>query len=196
MILGKTQIAVEFAYRYRHDYQFVLWTLSDTRESLVSGYIALAELLKLPKDVQDQEITIGAVKTWLQTHDSWLLILDNADDLAVVREFVPPDFRGHLLLTTRAQSMGRLAKRIEIETMDQDVGSLFLLRRAGLVAEGDSLETASPADGALAREICEITWPTTTRTWGSIARQSCLCSKPWLSMSNCQVLIIPIRRQV
>jgi len=152
--IGKTQIAVEFAYQHRSDYEVVLWVLSDSRESLVSGYITVARLLNLPqKDEQDQEIIVRSAKTWLQTQSSWLLILDNADDLAMIREFIPSVFGGHLLLTTRAYSMGRLAKRIEVETMSQDVGALFLLRRVSLVEEHASLDTALPADVALAREI-------------------------------------------
>jgi tetratricopeptide (TPR) repeat protein len=154
--IGKTQIAIEYAYQYRQDYQTVLWTLADTRESLISGYLAIAKKLQLPeKDTQDQPIVIEAVKNWLQTHDSWLLILDNADDLSMAREFIPPTFDGHLLLTTRAWNMGRLAKRIEVETMGQDAGALFLLRRVGLVAETASLDTASSTDRATARSICE-----------------------------------------
>jgi tetratricopeptide (TPR) repeat protein len=154
--IGKTQIAVEFAYRHRSDYEVVLWALSDTRESLVSGYIAVAKLLNLPaKDAQDQAVIIEAVKHWLQTHGAFLLILDNADDLAMVREFVPSVFGGHILLTTRAQSMGRQAKRIEVETMDRDVGALFLLRRVGLVEENASLDTASANDVAVAHSITE-----------------------------------------
>jgi len=154
--IGKTQVAVEYAYQHRDEYQAVFWVLSDTRESLASGYIALAKLLDLlKKDAQDQQIIIEAVKMWLQTHRSWLLILDNADELAIVREFVPPVFGGHILLTTRAQSMGQLAKRIEVETMSQDVGALFLLRRVGLVAENASLDTAPSDDTTTAREICE-----------------------------------------
>jgi tetratricopeptide (TPR) repeat protein len=126
--IGKTQIALEYAYRYARDYQAVLWTLADTRESLISGYTTLAELLDLPqKSEQDLTIIIKAVKTWLQTHGSWLLILDNADELTLVREFLPPTFAGHILLTTRAQAMGRLAQRLEVETMEPDIGALFLL---------------------------------------------------------------------
>src|SRR5262249_18376101 len=149
--IGKTQIAVEYAYQHRDDYQAVFWVLSDTRESLVSGYVTIAELLDLPqKQEQDQALIVKAVKNWLQTHGSWLLILDNADDLAAVREFLPPTFGGHILLTTRAQNMGRLAKRIEVETMDEDMGTLFLLRRAGLIIEHASLDTASSSDVATA----------------------------------------------
>src|SRR5437762_4454577 len=43
--IGKTQVAVEYAYRYRDEYEAVLWTPSDSRESLVSGYIAIARSL-------------------------------------------------------------------------------------------------------------------------------------------------------
>ncbi len=154
--IGKTQIALEYAYQHRQAYQVVLWVLSDSRESLVSGYISIADLLNLPqKSEQDPIIIINAVKGWLQTHGSWLLILDNADDLAVVREFVPSVFGGQILLTTRAQSMGRLAKRIEVEVMGQDVGALFLLRRAGLVAENAALDAALSSDVKAAREMCE-----------------------------------------
>ena len=32
--VGKTQVVVEYAYRHRQDYQAMLWTLADTRESL------------------------------------------------------------------------------------------------------------------------------------------------------------------
>jgi tetratricopeptide (TPR) repeat protein len=154
--IGKTQIAVEYAYQHARDYEAVLWVLADSRESLVSGYMTIAELLNLPhQGEQDQSVIIQAVKTWLQTHGSWLLILDNADDLAQVSEFVPSIFEGHVLLTTRAQSMGRLAKRIEVETMSQDVGALFLLRRVGLIGERATLDEASSADTALAHEICQ-----------------------------------------
>jgi len=154
--IGKTQIALEYAYQHRQDYQAVLWVLADTRESLISGYIAVAGLLKLPeKDIQEQQIVIQAVKNWLQIQSSWLLILDNADDLGMVREFVPTIFGGHILLTTRAQSMGRLAKCIEVEMMNQDVGALFLLRRVGLIDENASLETASSSDRAIARSTTQ-----------------------------------------
>ncbi len=88
--IGKTQIAVEYAYRSHQHYQIVLWTRADTGESLVSGYVAIAGLLNLPeKDEPDQMITVQAVVRWLTTHTQWLLILDNADDLAVAREFLP-----------------------------------------------------------------------------------------------------------
>src|SRR5262249_897628 len=64
-------------------------------------------------------------------------------------------FSGHILVTTRAQAMGRLASRIEVGIMPQEVGALFLLRRALLVAPNAPLESAASSDIATAREICE-----------------------------------------
>jgi hypothetical protein len=150
---GKTQLAVEYAYRHRQDYQAVFWTRADTADALIEGYGAIARLLQLPEqEEQDQSRVVKAVQEWLRTQTGWLLILDN---VTLARTYLPTSFNGHILLTTRAQSMGRLAARIEVHTLDQDAGALLLLRRAGRVAVGASLEIALPSDLALARAITE-----------------------------------------
>ncbi len=46
--VGKTQIALEYAYRYYQDYDAVLWTRADTQEALISGFVVFAALLQLP----------------------------------------------------------------------------------------------------------------------------------------------------
>ena len=38
--IGKTQTAVEYAYRYREEYQFVLWVQANTSEALLSNFVA------------------------------------------------------------------------------------------------------------------------------------------------------------
>jgi len=83
--IGKTQIALEYAYRYHQDYIAVLWAHAENTQELISSYVAIASLLRLPeRDVKEQNIAVQAVKIWLQTHRDWLLILDNADDLALL----------------------------------------------------------------------------------------------------------------
>lgn len=154
--IGKTQLAVEYAFQYRHDYQTVLWTLADSRESFVLGYIAIAKLLNLPeKEAQEQARVIEAVKTWLQMHRDWLLILDNADEPDLVLPFLPPVLGGHLLLTTRASALGRLAHRLEVETFSPALGALFVLRRAGIIAPDAELAQALPQDQELAVQIVQ-----------------------------------------
>ncbi|MGZ3646343.1 MAG: DUF2225 domain-containing protein [Ktedonobacteraceae bacterium] len=152
--IGKTQLALEYAYRHRQDYHAVLWGRADTREALISTFVSIAHLLNLPqKDEQDQMVIVEAVKTWLMKRTQWLFILDNADELALVKEFIPPALKGHLLLTTRAQETGELALKLEMKVMQPESGALLLLRRAKLVAQDASLEAASSLDVALAKEI-------------------------------------------
>jgi hypothetical protein len=89
--IGKTQTAVEYAYRSRDDYQAVLWASAASRETLISDFVALAALLQLPeRDLADQGIVVAAVKRWLASNKGWLLVLDNADDLELAAEFMPP----------------------------------------------------------------------------------------------------------
>jgi tetratricopeptide (TPR) repeat protein len=152
--IGKTQLAIEYAYRYRQEYQKVLWARAETTEELNTAYAEIARMLNLPqKHVRDQEVIVEAVKGWLSSQQDWLLILDNADDLSLIHSFLPTTFAGHLLLTTRAQAMGRIAQRIQVDTLDQETGALFLLRRVGLVAADASLETATLSNIALAQDI-------------------------------------------
>lgn len=102
--VGKTQTALEYAYRYQQDYQILLWGNSHSRESLVADFVAMAGLLELPEaNGQDQSEAVRAVKRWLESNNGWLLIFDNADDLAMAREFIPSRDMGHVLLTTRAE---------------------------------------------------------------------------------------------
>src|SRR5450755_3301687 len=154
--IGKTQLAIEYAYRYHQDYEAVLWAPAENKESLISSYSALATLLNLPeRTAGDQEITIAAVKRWLQTHQKWLLILDNADDLELLPPFLPPVPGGHILLTTRAYDMRRLATRLEVETLPTEQGALLLLRRAALLPLDGTLEQAAADEQRLARELTE-----------------------------------------
>ena len=154
--VGKTQVALEYAYRHAQDYQAIFWTRADSRDTLVAGLLEIASLLRLTeRDERDQGVAITAVKTWLSQNTGWLLILDNADDLALLPELLPVPPSGHLLLTTRAQAPGALATRVELETLDLDDAPLLLLRRAGLLALDAGLSQAEPADWQAAVQLAQ-----------------------------------------
>jgi|SRR5450755_3774146 tetratricopeptide (TPR) repeat protein len=140
--IGKTQVAIEYAYRHREDYHTVFWVRADSLETLFADFVYFADLLQLPgRQRQEQKYTLNAVKYWLETNTSWLLILDNVEDLRMVHEYLPSTPRGHILLTTRTQVAGGIATRQEIEKMEPEEGALLLLRRASLIAPGESLAT-------------------------------------------------------
>jgi hypothetical protein len=149
--IGKTQLVLEYAYRYVQDYQAVSWTRAESVDALISSYAAIAMLLRLPeREAKKQEATKQAIKTWLQTHQSWLLILDNADELAIISDFLPVAPDGYVLLTTRASATERLARRLELRTLLPKQGALFLLQCAGLLAPDAQLSQASQEEQGLA----------------------------------------------
>jgi|SRR5579859_4595765 len=76
--VGKTQSALEYAYRFRGEYPAVFWLRAETQETLSTDLLTLAQLLpRLMPDEQEPGRVIQAVLGWLRTHPGWLLILDN-----------------------------------------------------------------------------------------------------------------------
>ncbi len=154
--IGKTQIALEYSYRYGQEYQAVLWAQADSREALVLAYSKLASLLHLSeKDATDKSVVVEAVKQWLATHTHWLLILDNADEIELVDDFLPAKVPGHVLLTTRAQAHGTLAHGLSVQEMAPAEGALLLLRRAKVLAGDATLEQAPGADRTAGLELAK-----------------------------------------
>lgn len=132
--IGKTQTAIEYAYRFRDDYKAVFWVRADSHLSLSTGFVEIARLLNLPeKDAQNPDDTARAVNRWLETSDGWLLIFDNADQPELLKAFRPHNPKGHILLTSRAQVFDTLgiAKPIEMEAMMPDEALKFLFTRTG-----------------------------------------------------------------
>jgi tetratricopeptide (TPR) repeat protein/transcriptional regulator with XRE-family HTH domain len=156
--IGKTQIAVEYAYRYRDTYRTVLWAHADSRNSLISSYVALANELNLPeKDAEKQDSIVEAVKHWLDTHIQWLLILDNADNVAVVHDFLPVSLQtGHIILTTRSQVHGSIAQGIEVDRLGEKESIVFLLKRAKKVESNTRFAQLQETDIADAKKVVNI----------------------------------------
>ncbi|HEU5376807.1 MAG TPA: FxSxx-COOH system tetratricopeptide repeat protein [Ktedonobacteraceae bacterium] len=133
--IGKTQIAVEYAYRSRDLgwYRHTLWVNAASEEALLISFTELAELLPnfSAKAETDQQKLVEAIKHWFEEcQERWLLIFDNADDIPLVRAYLPQQGNGSILLTTRAHAVGSLATPLEVETMGWLEGVQLLLRRA------------------------------------------------------------------
>lgn len=132
--IGKTQTAIEYAYRFRDDYKAVFWVRADSHLSLSTGFNEIARLLDLPeKDAQNPDETARAVNRWLENNDGWLLIFDNADAPELLKGFRPRNPKGHVLLTSRAQVFDTvgIAKPIEMEAMLPEEALEFLFTRTG-----------------------------------------------------------------
>lgn len=133
--IGKTQIAVEYAYRAfeRGCYKYAFWVNAASEEAIMTSLVVLAALLpNFPvKDEKDQRKLVAAIKRWLeQCPQRWLLIFDNADDISLIQEYLPQRGNGSILITTRANAIGSLAASLEVEQMGLVEGTQLLLHRS------------------------------------------------------------------
>ncbi len=158
--VGKTQAVIEYAYRFSDDYNTIFWARADTGETLFADFVSLAQQLGLSEaaeaDAEQAPLAVAAVTNWLAIHTNWLLILDNLDDFSLLYRFVPAASLGQVLLTTRAQSTGTHAQRLELEQMTMDEGVLFLLTRSKLYAPGATLAQLSGPDQVEALDIYRL----------------------------------------
>jgi tetratricopeptide (TPR) repeat protein len=130
--IGKTQAALEYAYRYGQEYQAVFWLAAESSESLMVSLQQMADLLQLPeREAAEQSRLASTVRRWLASHQNWLVIADNVEDLDVLQPLLPALVQGALLLTTRRQALGTLARSLEVPPMSEEEGIELLLARSG-----------------------------------------------------------------
>ena len=127
--VGKTQIALEYAYRHKNDYTFVFWISAADQTQLLSGFGEIATLTGCVRSDDDPNQVAKAVLRWLEVTEGWLLIIDNLDDITVIDGYLPTTVGvGHTLITTRnTYSAGIPAEGMEVMVMDvEDSLSLLL----------------------------------------------------------------------
>ncbi len=134
--IGKTQIALEYAYRYALEYSAVFWIEAETAESILASLGRIAAQLQLPeRGDPNQQRMVAALHRWLSTHGTWLFIWDNVEDPALLQRFLPLAPQGATLITARRPALGTLAHSLELSPMTLEEGTLFVLRRVQLLKE-------------------------------------------------------------
>ncbi|KAB8237201.1 violaceus kinesin [Aspergillus alliaceus] len=121
--VGKTQIALELAYRtrFRDPECSIFWIPCTSYESVEQAYINIS--LKLGIMDGKPAVAKEQVKAYFSQEDAgkWLLIFDNADNMdmwiqttagaLVLTDFLPQSEQGHVLFTTRNQKLANLLNR-------------------------------------------------------------------------------------
>ncbi len=134
--VGKTQLALEYAYRYAADYGLVWWLRSEEPATLAADYAGLATALDLPeKEAQEQSAIIKAVRQWLDHHSGWLLIFDNASQAQALLSYLPQAGTGHVIITSRHPHWKDVANPLKVPVWPREESVAFLVRRAGAQSE-------------------------------------------------------------
>ena len=144
--IGKTQTALHYAERHRYEYRAVFFARADNESELLASFAAIARSLDLPlANDQDLSLIRDAVVRWLELEDRWLLIFDNADEPGLIEPFLPNRYRGHVLLTSRAQNFDMLGIRhpVQLATFQPNEAVDFLLTRTGHEQTGSDEKEAA-----------------------------------------------------
>jgi len=147
--VGKTQLALEYAYRYASEYDRVFWLRAEEPTTLAFEYAHIAARLKLPeKDLANQPEIITAVRDWLAHNAGWLLVFDNATGPDACTDYLPRPNTGHVLITSRFQAWRGVAEPMPVQKLAREESVAFLKKRTGR-DEADAAHELAEALGDL-----------------------------------------------
>src|SRR5439155_25095558 len=141
--IGKTQAALKYVYTNKNTYKRIYWVSAVDQASLLAGYYSIARGAQLKFPSGDSSKIAEFVLRWLQHQDSWLIVIDNLDDISVIKSLLPSNTGPlqHTLITTRnPNSQGIPAQGIEVPLFDSEEAIELLSTLSDLEIVPNSLE--------------------------------------------------------
>ncbi|KAJ5769426.1 hypothetical protein N7520_003985 [Penicillium odoratum] len=148
--LGKTEIAIEYAFARKNDFDAVFWIRADDVSKLESDLAQIAIELEIqdPKEPDDKVTNKGLAIEWLcnpskkdrgtgnQVRASWLVVFDNADEPDILAPYSDIANSGAVLITSRSPlsrtSFSQHAICIDVQTFNQEDSGLFVQKFSGI----------------------------------------------------------------
>ena len=127
--VGKTQLAIEYAYRYADRYDLVWWISAEQQSLVLQSLSELGRQLGIPVTEEFTQASSLVIDALSSTGLRWLLVYDNAnepDDLA----HLIPSSGGHVILTSRNQTWSNVWDAIEVNVFERPE-SIELIRKRG-----------------------------------------------------------------
>jgi tetratricopeptide (TPR) repeat protein len=133
--IGKTQVALEFVWRYyqenkdHKEFKGIAWFDAESQERLRDDYISLGQELHIILTEEKLSVEEGAnrIKHWLEHPERarWLLVYDNAPSYKTIDGLVPTS-GGRVLVTSRNTQWS--SKSIEVNVFDPEESRAYIQR--------------------------------------------------------------------
>jgi tetratricopeptide (TPR) repeat protein len=131
--VGKTAIAIEFAYRHRRDYDLVWWIPADQIPLVRAALAALAAEIGLEAaKTTGIEAAAAAALDALRRGEPfrrWLLIFDNADQPEDIMDLIPQGGPGDVLITSRNHRWQSVIDTVPMNVFSRAESKEFLIKR-------------------------------------------------------------------
>ncbi|MFF3445325.1 tetratricopeptide repeat protein [Streptosporangium sp. NPDC002721] len=175
--IGKTELARQYATINRDRYRLRWWITAESAEQVQAGLTALTEQLHPPTALAlPGEQAADWARGWLQAHRGWLLVLDNVEEPAHVRDLLGQLHTGHILVTTRRLVRWPAGVQpIPLEVLDECASAELIAK----VGERDRPEDR-PAVEAIAAELGYL--PLALEQAGAYIRESQISPDTYLSL--------------
>jgi hypothetical protein len=164
---GKTSVAVEYAYEHLDEVGLAWQFAAENPAVLAAEFSELAAQLGV-QDISGTRDPVAWVHNVLAAFSAgWLLVFDNAPDLASVERFLPPAGPGRILITSQNPNWPH-GQPLAVPVLDTDVAADFLVTCTGDPDKQAARELARDLDGlplALAQAAAYI-----LATGGTLAR--------------------------
>ncbi|MEU7889854.1 tetratricopeptide repeat protein [Microbispora bryophytorum] len=145
--VGKSELALHYAYARRADYELVWWVGADTVEGIQAGLAELCRTLcvgvggqagQAAPQAPEQEAAAWALAWLTGTPARWLMIFDNVEDIDDLQPLLGRLTRGHVLVTTRRDvGWEDLATVIRLDVLPRAAAVDLLAEVMGPAADGD-----------------------------------------------------------
>jgi transcriptional regulator with XRE-family HTH domain len=145
--VGKTQIALEYAHRFKSNYDLIWWINAEQPQEVS---LTLAELAgRLGLQISNSAEAAATVLDQLRRdiRGRWLLIFDNAEDPEELDPFLPTG-SGHIIITSRNQGWTRHAEPLELDVFTREETVAHLMRHVPGLSAADA-QRVSEAVGDL-----------------------------------------------
>ena len=132
--VGKTQLAIEYAYRFAGAYDLAWWVNAEQAGLIGDQFAALGAALGCVQAGAGVEVVRAAVLGELRERGRWLLVFDNAENPADITGWLPGG-GGHVLITSRERTWAEVAAPVEVDVLARNESVALLRDRvAGLGA--------------------------------------------------------------
>jgi tetratricopeptide (TPR) repeat protein len=135
--VGKTQLAIEYAYRSAGAYDLGWWVDAEQAGLIGDQFAALGAALGCVQAGAGVEAVRAAVLGELRERGRWLLVFDNAETPADIRPWLPGG-GGHVLITSRERTWTEVAAPVEVDVLARDESVALLQDRVPGLGTADA----------------------------------------------------------